>query len=422
MCSKFSILFQLGNHPLLSLRELAAIGVTGKRVHPHWLRADTPPQYPTKCQNDPASILRRLGGTISIAVEAFTLPGQLPQELDASQIKRLQQTLTTDTVPPSKTKHQQNGKKASPRIGISFSTTKSNYRQLRLFARSIEQKIGQPILTNQKNYSLSAAETQDILNTGGTVLHAIEQGNRWIFARSIAVQDAEHYAQRDIERPHLLKRTGMMPPKLAQMLINIAIEGKNAKTERIVDPFCGAGTILQEAMLMGIPSAGIDLDPRTINLARENITWSAQTFHSAQNTLPELKHGNALDINVYKAFAPITAIVSEGELGKNHTHAPNFARIATEQAQLHKLYTQSLRTFAAILPKGGRIALCFPVWLNKNKAAPISLFDNLQPSLASIRSLRLIPHTIEGKQYDTLLYQRGRQFVGRQIALFEKIR
>jgi tRNA G10 N-methylase Trm11 len=63
---------------------------------------------------------------------------------------------------------------------------------------------------------------------------------------TIACQDIDAYTKRDTSKSRDMV-VGMMPPKLAQIMINLATEGRK---EIIYDPFCGLGTILIEAANM----------------------------------------------------------------------------------------------------------------------------------------------------------------------------
>jgi SAM-dependent methyltransferase len=57
---------------------------------------------------------------------------------------------------------------------------------------------------------------------------------------------------------------GRMHPSIARG----AIEGLSARGERVVDPFCGSGTVLVEAMGLGRVAAGVDASPLGIAIAR----------------------------------------------------------------------------------------------------------------------------------------------------------
>jgi len=87
-------------------------------------------------------------------------------------------------------------------------------------------------------------------------------------AKVIAVFDPREYKKRD-KRPYLdpLRVSSI---RLSKILINLsgAKEG-----DLLLDPFCGVGTILQEALLMNIRVVGIDKDRIIVNKCKENLKW-----------------------------------------------------------------------------------------------------------------------------------------------------
>ena len=64
-------------------------------------------------------------------------------------------------------------------------------------------------------------------------------------AETVWIQDIESYSERDMNRDRSMT-VGMMPPKLAQMMINMATRGEFGTI--VWDPFCGLGTTLIEAL------------------------------------------------------------------------------------------------------------------------------------------------------------------------------
>lgn len=78
----------------------------------------------------------------------------------------------------------------------------------------------------------------------------LEDENTWRYflAKTESVQDVDFYSKRDYKKPQRSAKVWMLPPKLAQMLINFAWWKK--ENNSIWDPFCWTWTILLEAGLM----------------------------------------------------------------------------------------------------------------------------------------------------------------------------
>lgn len=89
---------------------------------------------------------------------------------------------------------------------------------------------------------------KQIVEKWGLEITAIEDENTWryILAKTESVQDVDFYAKRDYEKPERSARVWMLPPKLAQMLINFAWTWNKS----LWDPFCWTWTVLLESGLM----------------------------------------------------------------------------------------------------------------------------------------------------------------------------
>jgi hypothetical protein len=104
------------------------------------------------------------------------------------------------------------------------------------------------------------------------------EGEWWV-GFTLTCQSARRYAQRDFGIPAADARSGMLPPKLAQMLVNLAAgPGKAGKWPVIYDPFCGNGRVVSEALLMGLPAYGSDVEKRKVRASRENLRWLNREF------------------------------------------------------------------------------------------------------------------------------------------------
>ncbi|REK71447.1 TRM11 family SAM-dependent methyltransferase [Paenibacillus paeoniae] len=62
-----------------------------------------------------------------------------------------------------------------------------------------------------------------------------------------------------------------LPTRAARAIVNIGAGQSNLKTLRMIDPCCGMGTVLIEAMSMGIAIDGIDRNPLAVQGARLNL-------------------------------------------------------------------------------------------------------------------------------------------------------
>lgn len=103
-------------------------------------------------------------------------------------------------------------------------------------------------LANSKNENIhSAVFKREKLAKTGTEFGLLQFASDFYFTKTIACQDIDAYSRRDTNKNRDMQ-TGMMPPKLVQMMINFL--SKNSLKNGIYDPFCGLGTTLIEALNM----------------------------------------------------------------------------------------------------------------------------------------------------------------------------
>ena len=114
------------------------------------------------------------------------------------------------------------------------------------------------VVPNQ-TLALSSAQVlhNHLTDSNGWELVLVRHGSKALLAQTVAEQDINAYARRDQNRPKRDARVGMLPPKLAQIIINLAVGQNSVRT--VLDPFCGTGVLLQEAALMGYNIYGSDL-------------------------------------------------------------------------------------------------------------------------------------------------------------------
>lgn len=237
-----------------------------------------------------------------------------------------------------------------------------------------------------------------------------------LLAQTVAVQDIESYALRDRGRPKRDARVGMLPPKLAQIIINLAtgqLESKGARAKRqeltILDPFCGTGVVLQEALLMGYSPYGTDLEPRMVGYAQENLEWfcSGQTFRGSWR----IEQGDATH---FTWTPPFDLIASETYLGRAFTQLPDAIVLQKTIRECDLIISKFLRNIASQLAPGTRLCLAIPAW---------------QSTQGNFRYLPLVDHlddlgynriSFEHVGNEGLLYYRPAQIVARQLLVLTR--
>lgn len=142
-----------------------------------------------------------------------------------------------------------------------------------------------------------------------------------VLGQTITVQDYRTWQHRDYGRPFSDPKRGMLPPKLARMMVNIAkslysASGKAPST--LLDPFCGEGTILQEALFLGLSVYGSDIDERAVADTKGNLEWFVKSNQSGTQGIGEIKkivRISIVGLTNKVIEEPVDLIVTEPDLG-----------------------------------------------------------------------------------------------------------
>lgn len=203
----------------------------------------------------------------------------------------------------------------------------------------------------------------------------VKDHDTYIITKTEAVQDFEEWNRRDYGRPHADPKAGMLPPKVARMIVNISLVAKNDERITILDPFCGMGTILGEALLAGCNVIGSDQSEEAIEKARKNLEWLAGCNPASIQgaTLPRFQflRCDATHIAEHIGKETVDAIVTEPFMGEtNITH--NVTKITPEEMKnkikgLEKLYIGCLREWQSLLKPLGRITIALPRYIIDGK-------------------------------------------------------
>lgn len=256
------------------------------------------------------------------------------------------------------------------------------------------------LITPKNGASVSAAELHhnQVLEHGFELL-LVQAGRRLVIARTTGVQDVDWYSRRDYDRPARSARVGMLPPKLAQIMVN------TTTAPLVVDPFCGTGVVLQEALLVGRRAIGSDLNPKMVAASRENLAWLANERQIDSWSVAE---GDARHISL--PSEPL-AIVSEGYLGPHLSKPLPASQLAKTRAELKELYHSALANLGSKIAAGSQISITAPVWKD---GTDLGLIDDL----GSI-GYNLIDFTTVSSH--KLIYRRADQQVGRQLLILRKL-
>ena len=231
-------------------------------------------------------------------------------------------------------------------------------------------------------------------------------GNKVVIAESTGAQNITAYTKRDQERPKRDAFVGMLPPKLAQMMINLAHPTDNS---RVLDPFCGTGVILQEAALMNLEVYGTDLSDKMIDFSKTNLEWLRTTHHV--DIKASVHQGDAMTTTWQQ---PIGAVVGESYLGQPFSAPPSLSKLAEVRRNCDHIISSFLKNLSGQIKPGTPLCIAIPAWKDTNGTfTHLSLIGQLN----SLGYERVEFKNIADKD---LLYYREDQVVARELLVLVK--
>jgi tRNA G10 N-methylase Trm11 len=242
----------------------------------------------------------------------------------------------------------------------------------------------------------------------------VSRGNKIILASSTGAQNITAYAARDQKRPKRDAFVGMLPPKLAQIIINLAV-GSTASDPKItiLDPFCGTGVILQESLIMGFDAYGTDLNPKMIDYSRENLDWLVRTKNSDEPRYVGKITLEVGDATKHKWQGQINAVASEIYLGQPFSAIPSDAKLAEVRRNCRRILADFLENLAPQIAPNTPLCLAIPAWRTKYGWQHLEMLDIARNLGYNIQEFKNAP------QKD-LLYYRENQIVGRELLVLRR--
>lgn len=396
-------LLLLGREPELSVAEIVALGVRKQRTI-NWVQI-TDSYALVKTDLEPI-FFRELAGIVKLA-QPLGLVKREPQLLKTAVYKVLSQLTTSEAYFGFSWYGGRSPRWLTP-LGLSI---KKDLRRDKSRVRLVVSR--EPVLS-----SVVVAKNK-LLGPSGCEFVLISSGSDVLVGKTLQVQDFEAWSERDYHKPVRDPKVGMLPPKLARLMLNLAVLPQEAA---VLDPFCGSGTVVLEAALLGYKKLfGTDISEVGIKGARQNIDWLGQQ-HPELNFNIEFKSVPVESLNQVYKNGTLDAIVTEPYLGPPLKGAEDDARLRQIYSELEKLYKSALIVFSYLIKTQGSLVMVWPVLKGKTRTYQLNLQD-FAKSLG-FRPINYLPKEAPPEWTSprgSLLYEREGQRIAREIFLWRKV-
>ena len=238
-----------------------------------------------------------------------------------------------------------------------YSAMKSNFKKERLKSRyhplrgDLKMQDGDVLLGSPSSLAKLGAK------------YFLFKTDKYFFGTFDEVYNTIESEKRDMERP--LRREALaISPRLSKILINLSQVKEN---EILLDPFCGVGAIIQEALLQNINVVGVDADEKAVKNCNLNISWLKKNYKI--DSKYEILNSNSIKAKLKK----IDGIVTEPSLGKLLRKIPSEKEAQKMISNFENLIIAVLNNIKKYLKIEGKIAFTSPFIKTVNKRIGINI-------------------------------------------------
>jgi tRNA G10 N-methylase Trm11 len=321
-----------------------------------------------------ASIIEDLGGTIKIGEAKTKFPTLIVKEAFLERNKQAQSQIAASLASSGLVDEMD---KSAEKLFFGVSVYSAE-KALRPLSGVIQRFVGSTVKDELAGFGkkskfmgfskdrrfaqLSHIEVlkKNLVENKSELLLCIGKEETWV-ATTVAVHNPFEFQKRDIYKPNQ-RKIFAMPPRLARIMVNLSActPGKV-----LLDPFCGVGTILQEALLARAKVVGVDVNPWCVKAANENLEWIKREY-SLEDTEFRVVQGDVDRLAQKVGQETVDCIVTEPDLGPALRQVPTGPYALKIIQKLEPLYFTFVEEAHRVLQKGGRLVLVTPYIITRS--------------------------------------------------------
>ena len=328
----------------------------------------------------PKSTMDDLGGTLKIAEVAATVPSELFTEAFQKEKKQAKQelkaalplNLLVDKIPPA-----DSGKAL---FGVSvYWTDSTSRRTANLIQRFLGSALKGELKAQGKNArfmgfpknrpqpQLTPVEVlkKGLVENNAEIICCIGRKQTYI-GNTLAVHNPFEFQKRDVEKP-AQRKIFAIPPRVARIMVNLShcTSGKV-----FLDPFCGVGTILLEALLSDAQVLGLDINRWCVEAARRNLAWLKNEYN-LENPDYTILQGDARRLTS-RIREEVECVATEPDLGPALRDVPTAPYAKKILRKLTPLFQDVLRQVHQVLSADGYLVIVSP-YIRVRSGTPVTM-------------------------------------------------
>jgi tRNA G10 N-methylase Trm11 len=322
-----------------------------------------------------------LGGFIKIGEVAATLSTETVKEAFLQKNREAKTQITRDVVSSGVADGVVEAASGKTVFGVSVYCAENSLRPV---SRSIQRFVGSVLKRELAGYGrkskfmgfakdrrlpqLSHVEVvkKNLVENKAEVLVCVGKEETFV-ATTMAVHNPFEFQKRDVGKP-VQRKIFAISPRLARIMVNLAActEGK-----LLLDPFCGVGTILQEALLAKAKVVGVDINGWCVEAAERNLEW-LKAEYSLENAEYRVLLGDVHKLSQKVGREQVDCVTTEPDLGPALRQVPTTSYATRIIEKLEPLYYGLLGEAYKVLRKGGRLVLVSP-YIKTRAGNPVTM-------------------------------------------------
>lgn len=383
-----------------------------------------------------ASIVDDLGGTIKIGVSAVDFSTEIVKRAFLQKEKEAQKQIRRE-IAASGMVDEMVKAESKTLFGVSVYCAE---KPLRSVSKGIQRFIGSSIKRELSGYGkkskfmgfakgrrlpqLSHVEVlkKNFVENKAEILFCVGKKQTFV-ATTVAVHNPFEFQKRDVGKP-VQRKIFAIPPRLARIMVNLAActEGKT-----LLDPFCGVGTVLQEALLAKAQAIGVDINRWCVEATRRNLEWLKNEY-TLENAEYRVLQGDVHLLSHKIGWEQVDCIATEPDLGPALRQVPTTSYAVRIAEKLEPLYYGLLEEAYKVLKSTGRLVVVSP-YIKTRSGKPVTM--GIEEKAVEMDFERVIPFKRVFFAEDaatpenllamaSLVDAEERHKIGREIHVFQK--